>query len=629
MKRKAVLLLANAIVMGCSLFYAVSTYYLHRNHRKSNELAIDWGLEKIERIPIQSKKNITSIALPPPPSQLEVGDTPNKLQKPKHKKNYWRYDEAGPKITRATTHYLSSIPKKNRLGLPPLKKDIITEQQIQNFYNDTIQNRYASNPDNVYPSKLHLYEMNPSITKLPDRYRENEDWRRVFGTETLPYYVASYRVTHLHNCFDDDTRVKLMGDNWKHISRLTTDYLGISLMDEDLNILVDTTVDMNKTNVFHDYGDYRLFNLGEQLYLTTWMEIAPIDLSLIVNNNLLSSTVRRLDKGLGPEIPFLFREIPTAFPSEDAKSTSLRIWLRKFPSCAVNSAKYTPKKDKKKKNNDNQKPSKQAYTRARGKNFLYFGRNTTSTTDTTTVIRYLKYNPIDARTVDLTTPCVKKRIKEGPTYDEIMGPVQPKLAFETLDAFKYSRKSSSQLFNEDRGSACCTSVKAKSLFPISLQDTSQNTTIGERDLGINEDDEILVAIVHPKTKFPGKGLPKGITPNTYLSRFVAFLPKEPYTIVAKSGMFCLGYPSRKLDGTTTKSENPLEFVQMNRLSFATKFYECPRIHFVTGMVDAPVNTANNKTESDSVIIAYGVSDCLSRFVEIPKSEIIRMLTPDG
>lgn len=616
MKRKAALRLANTIVVGCSLVYAVATYYLHRYHKDSSKvLLLDLELETIERIPIQGKKNTTTTELPPPQSQRKVEENQEHLDTPRRKK-FWRYDDAGPKIKRATTHFLPSIPQKHRLGIPQSEKDIITEQQIQQFYIGTIQNSYASNPDNVYPNKLHLYEINPSITKLPDHYRENEDWRSVFGTDRLPYYVASYRVTHLHNCYDDDTTVKLMGDNWKHISRLKTDYLGISLMDKDLDILVDTTLNLNNiTGIFHDYEDYRLFNLGEQLYLTTYMEIVPIDLSLTTtNNDITSTTVRRLTRGLGPDIPFSFKEIPPVFPSEGA--SSLRVWARNFPSCALNSHKYSRKKS-----------SKQV-ARSRGKNFLYFGRNTTNDTDTTTVIRYLKYNPIDASTVDLTRKCDRRRRSNAPMYNEIAGPVQPKPAFETLDASKYSHKSWNELFNDDRGSACCTSVKAKSIFPISLHDTTQNTTIGESDLGIHEDDEILVGIVHPKTKFPGKGLPKGITPNTYLSRFVAFLPREPYTIVAKSGMFCLGYPSRSLDGNT-KSENPMEFVQMNRLIFANKFYECPRIHFVTGMVDTPSTNDTSKNESDSVIIAYGVSDCLSRFVEIPKSEIIRMLTPDG
>jgi hypothetical protein len=44
---------------------------------------------------------------------------------------------------------------------------------------------------------------------------------------------------------------------------------------------------------------------------------------------------------------------------------------------------------------------------------------------------------------------------------------------------------------------------------------------------------------------------------------------------------------------------------------------CPRIHFVSGLARA--------VDSDNILIAYGINDCLSRIVEIPMSEIGRLL----
>lgn len=639
MTRKKVILLANAMIFGCFLFYTVTTYYLHSNHKEHSihlqesmlesiqprsVTKINWNLNKknVTENPPRKKKNETEIDT----HQNQTGDvnTKHKHEITKMKK-FWRYDDAGPKVIRAETHYLSSIPQQYRLGLPQSEEDFVTDKEVEKFF-DTVQNTYASNPDNVSPKKIHLYEMNPSITKLPEHYRRNEDWRRVFGKDRLPYYAASYRITHLHNCYDNATTLKLFGDSWKNRGTITTDYLGISVMDENLNILVDATLDMNQTapDVFADYGDYRLFNLGEQLFLSTWMEIAPIDLSL---------------SGMGPNISGSFEEIPKAFPLDNstslefntnASTLSLSVWARNFSSCAMGSCKWLPYKAKRKKQKKvRAKEKKPRFVRSRGKNFLYFGRNHTNATDTTTVIMYLKKNPSQARSVDLTKPCSRKRTDEGQIlgpYNETSGPIQPRPAFETIEAKKYPNRNN--LFASDRGSACCTSVKAKSIFPLSLYNMKvEHATIGEVEMGIDGEEELLVAIVHPKTMFPGKSLPEGVSPNTYLSKFVAFLPKEPYTIVAKSGMFCLGYPNRSVDGKT-KSENPLEFLQMNRLRFANETYECPRIHFVTGMVDAPpTTTAPEKDESGSVIIAYGVSDCLSRFIEVPKSEIIRMLTP--
>ena len=640
MKRKKMLLLANAIIFGCCLFYTATTYYLHSNHKEHSIQLQEATLESIQPRSVtkidwsQNKKNVTENSHQNMKNATEIDTHQNQSKdvvdtKHNHemtkKKKYWRYDDAGPKVIRAETHYLSSIPQEYRLGLPQSEEEYVTDKEIEKFF-DTVQNTYASNPDNVLPKKIHLHEMNPSITKLPEHYRRNEDWRRVFE-DRLPYYAASYRVTHLHNCYDNATTLKLLGDSWKHRRKITTDYLGISVMDENLNILVDTTLDMNQTapDVFADYGDYRLFNLGEQLYLSTWMEIAPIDLSL---------------SGLGPNISDSFDEIPPAFPmhnystslefNTNASTLSLSVWVRNFSSCAMGSCKWLQSKGKrKKKQKVRAKEKKPRFVESRGKNFLYFGRNHTNTTDTTTVIMYLKKNPSQVRSVDLTKPCARNRNDKGQIrgpYNDTSGPIQPRSAFETIEASKYPNRN--DLFVSDRGSACCTSVKAKSIFPLSLYNRKvESITIGEVDMGIDGEDELLVAIVHPKTMFPGKKLPEGVSPNTYLSKFVAFLSKEPYTIVAKSGMFCLGYPNRSVDGKT-KSENPLEFLQMNRLRFANETYECPRIHFVTGMVDAPPpKNASENDESGSVIIAYGVSDCLSRFIEVPKSDIIRMLTP--
>ena len=168
------------------------------------------------------------------------------------------------------------------------------------------------------------------------------------------------------------------------------------------------------------------------------------------------------------------------------------------------------------------------------------------------------------------------------------------------------------LITDDRGSACCTRVKAK-WIRRSLNETVEET--------IQDDDEVLVAIVHPKTRFPGRQPPKGVSPTTYFSRFIAFLPQG--IIVARSGLFCLGYPMHGMDDAN--SNHSLQFEQMDPFRWVNDTYHCPRIHFVTGMVDA---AASGETSSGSVIISYGISDCLSRFVEIKKSEIVRMLNPE-
>lgn len=251
------------------------------------------------------------------------------------------------------------------------------------------------------------------------------------------------------------------------------------------------------------------------------------------------------------------------------------------------------------------------------KNFLYFNKDPKS--DTAKVLFYPRFNPNDVRDVYLSADC-DQNTRHGASSSP--GKVQPIDSFETIEKLKYPNEYD-KLFMADRGSACCVSVKKNQIRPILETNSTLNDGKDE-----SSSDDLLVAMVHPKTLFPGKKLPPGVIKNTYLSRFIAFLPEPPYTIVARSGIFCLGYPSPDLDGQGNPSnhDGPLTFVKFGKMKFANETYRCPRIHFVMGMVDK-VKQADS--EPDSVILSYGVGDCLSRFVEIRKSEIVRMLSADA
>jgi len=386
-------------------------------------------------------------------------------------------------------------------------------------------------------------------------------------------------------------------------------YLGISLMDVELSVLVDTTVDLkciqnyqdSRRLSFPDYNDFRVFNLGEQLFISSMEFISPIRLSLPE----FFTTRNQADEH--PQIPKNFVEIPPAFNASDPASgehtmnnSPLRVWARTYSSCPVGAS-------------DNPKHPKRRGTH---KNLLYFGGNITSAK----VLFYPRHNPNDIRNVNLKKPCnLRMRQAEEQMDNVVPAPNQPLASFETIEAIKYPNHTLGDLFMADRRSACCTRVKSKS-NRRAIRSPPQN----------DNDDELLVAMVHPKTIYPGKRLPTGVIPNMYLSKFIAFLPKEPFAIVARSGMFCLGNPRH---GTDEPTKNPLQYAKLIPLRFANETYDCPRIHFATGMVDTPrPNTResnNTDDEKDSVIIAYGVSDCLSRFVKIPKTEIIRMLSSDA
>lgn len=572
--------------------------------------------------------------------QQESHQLRQQQQKQKGGIAYWRYDDAGPTVYHARTHYLSSIPSTHRIGLYPEfggnKKEVDDRAFLEKLYGE-----YAANPDHVWPKKLHLFEYNPSIAKLPEYYHENELWRRVFrdpdgssnSNSTIPLYVSVYRVNHRHNCYDGPTNERIFGGSWKAINNgeiNQTDYIGVSLMDADLNVVLDTTVTLapisyhtrNNGQLLGKYNDYRLFNLGEKLYLTTMQQIVPIELELVVDSGGSNPSN---NKDFPNTIPKDYLEIPLAFRNNEpngvteeqapvtgkqnpgrARGASLRVWVRKMSSCPLGSNQIKGKL-----------PKRDNYSGA--KNFLYFNRDPEK--DTAKAMFYPRFNPNDVRDVDLNARCDQKT-RHGDSPFPVG--IQPIDSFETIDKLKYPGEYEN-LFMNDRGSACCVRVKKNQIHPTILETNSSTLSDDKGSSG----DDLLVAMVHPKTKFPGKRLPPGVIKNTYFSRFIAFLPEPPYTIVARSGMFCLGYPSPDLDGRGDPGshEGPLTFVKMGRMTFANETYGCPRIHFVMGMIDKVKQKKQN--EPDSVILSYGVADCLSRFVEIRKSEIVRMLSADA
>mmetsp|Transcript_27182 Transcript_27182/g.65045 ORF Transcript_27182/g.65045 Transcript_27182/m.65045 type:complete len:286 (-) Transcript_27182:79-936(-) len=266
-----------------------------------------------------------------------------------------------------------------------------------------------------------------------------------------------------------------------------------------------------------------------------------------------------------------------------------------------------------------------------GKNFLYFvgdngndndstgDRNHTSSNATSTarckLLHYPRWNPNDVRDVELDTLCGRQQETE---YDvkkmERMKSV-PLPSFRTIDEQYYPNlmnysadNGGASLFLSDRGSACC----VKMVDPVNGK-------------------KVLVGISHPKTPYPGKKLPNDVKTNTYLSRFFAFESHYPYNIVARSGMFCFGYPTNNNDDDGIDSTNyghgdtyPSSAFKMAPLQFGNVTHNCPKIHFVTGIIDK-VNNDGGEDSTKKVIISYGVSDCLSRFIEVDQTEIAKLL----
>lgn len=152
------------------------------------------------------------------------------------------------------------------------------------------------------------------------------------------------------------------------------------------------------------------------------------------------------------------------------------------------------------------------------------------------------------------------------------------------------------LTQRDSGSACC--------VPVSWQGKNNN----------GNPRTVLLGFSHRKTnKFPKKDS------YNYVSRVYAFETTPPFNIVARSGFFCLGFASPNIKSSGIKefdNEQVSGAARNYKLIIEKEEYDCPRIHFVTGITEKDENTA---------IISYGVNDCYPMMIEVEKKFLVGLL----
>ena len=92
--------------------------------------------------------------------------------------------------------------------------------------------------------------------------------------------------------------------------------------------------------------------------------------------------------------------------------------------------------------------------------------------------------------------------------------------------------------------------------------------------------------------------------------------EPPYKVEALSGKFCLGFG----DENEVATQNPYARTTTTRkLRLGDDYFDCPAIHFVSGIVDTP--------DGEHLIIAYGVGDCSPRMVKVRKADVVSLLFP--
>ena len=169
----------------------------------------------------------------------------------------------------------------------------------------------------------------------------------------------------------------------------------------------------------------------------------------------------------------------------------------------------------------------------------------------------------------------------------------PKPSYDTIDILHFTRQGITKYpYTGERGSACC--------VPIQHPD------------GRN----LLLGVSHSKVPF--KGVSKrsnaigGVGANEFFSSFYAMESTAPYNVIARTGRLCFGFASED-----EAKSNPYTVLSRGHLTVG-KQYNCPRIHFVSGMVE-------KADDPSRMIVAYGVNDCVPRMIEISKDDVSRIL----
>lgn len=430
-------------------------------------------------------------------------------------KRFWRYDRVGLITQQAFHLQLNAVPSHYRL--PPHATHNITDYLLTNY------------PQRVYPTREYFFDYNPSIILLPNPTGKAR-------------YLASFRVSNQHYCVHPDERKLMNGvvlpdgssDNGK-VPPSAKNWLGLAWLDEQLRIIQDTALDVRKVG-FPAAEDFRLVRLGNEIYLTSYDQIAPLYF----------------------QERFHAVPIPQVYPNASAPT----VYVRNFASCA---------------------PCRRSTKRGFcGKNFNYVALSPDQA-----AVEIWPSPPHLVRKVNLTQVC--DRSEEPEEFVDVASAVRP--SFATVEEVLFPHLSpEASLLTRGRGGACC--------IPWVDPRTQEAVWVG---------------VQHTKTPSQSnRHRVANLTANHYLSQFYAFEQNPPFSLVALSGYFCLGF-----DSSTDRAHHLAKLTSWRQLQLGMAF-DCPRIHFVSGMT-------LKSGDPSTLILALGVNDCYSLFLEVPGYSIDDLL----
>jgi hypothetical protein len=487
-------------------------------------------------------------------------------------KRYGYPDTVAPRVLHAQTLLLPSIPQVHRVPHP----------QVTNWTD------YFSNTSHVHPHRTYFFEYNPSLVQIPRHQIPTNILTPQQVAETV--YLASFRVTNTQQCVHGPDELLMIGGQWPRPK--SQDYLGLALLRHDLSIIVDVVLDKNSNSpnnsVLQAMEDYRLFVLNEQIYVASYHRIVPLWLVA------------------PPFVPNAQEDADVVVPLDNKFPSILTVHARTFASCAGNN----------------------------GKNINYFVDSHNNKTGTAGVVVAEMYPMLGKMAVNLHEPCTPAATSPRNQKRKIKAAAEPQQqqqqvvrhnatlplhkSFGSYEEIHFFNHGAFSTMSQERGSACCVPIPNPTTTAASNSSSSSSSYL-------------LLGISHSKTKFrtaaTRDSLPGNVSANHFFSAFYAMEPHEPYTVRARSGRFCLGFSDvnetivRDDDHNNNNNNNPYARSNMVRLRLGGNHYDCPRIHFVSGMVEK----ANDPSR---IIIAYGIQDCAPRFIEVAKQQILEMLFPD-
>jgi len=371
-----------------------------------------------------------------------------------------------------------------------------------------------------------------------------------------PVYLASYRVSNDQSCFSMNSTRLLLGGDWDARPK-SVSYMGLALLRSDLSIVDDVVLDISTADFFAG-EDFRLFLLHGDIYVGTFGFVSRL---WIKKPKAMQS--RMLCKHL--------------FPGK----SSMEVVLAKHHVMSTTNPAIKKK----------------------AKNINWFvGEDSSSKKHVLAEIF-----PVGPRLVH--EQHIHINVKQDAVFENDH---VPEPSFYTDDELHLAEDMGifKSPFSWERGGACCVPIAHPG-----KQQESNNT--------------LLLGISHTKTPYKRQRTTNtGLASNQYVSRFYAFEQSAPYRTVAMSGHFCL--PNNPDITNTTSSESSKNAttthpyanfpVGGNFLQLGKTTYNCPAVHFISGMVE--------KVDDPSMlIIAYGASDCTSRFIRVRKSDVTAMLFP--